>query len=133
MLTARRQRRSKRRQTLCSNTQKYTDAVSYNPTVPSYFTNRSFANLKLELYGAAAIDATSAIELDQNFSKGYYRRAIANMALGELKEASKDLRMVCKLEPGNPDARKKLTEWYVHLNKRKGTQSAGVCQSHFVR
>ena len=39
-----------------------------------YFTNRAFANLKLENYGLALLDSSKAIEIDPEFDKAYYRR-----------------------------------------------------------
>ena len=70
----------------------YTTAITFNPNVPAYFSNRSLgfqgvnvANFKLELYGSALQDADSALQIDPSFVKGYYRRASANMAIGKLK------------------------------------------------
>ncbi|KAI8923002.1 Metallo-dependent phosphatase-like protein [Entophlyctis helioformis] len=89
---------------------KYTEAISYNPYVAVYYSNRAFAYIKEELYGAAIRDADEAIQLDPNFVKGYYRRAVSYIALGRLKEAVKDLRAVCKATPQDRDARTKLDE-----------------------
>lgn len=43
------------------------------------------AYVKSELYGAAIKDAEQAIAIDPSYIKGYYRRAVANMALGKFK------------------------------------------------
>jgi serine/threonine-protein phosphatase 5 len=95
--------------------ERYTEAISYNPYMAAYYTNRAFASIKLELYGVAIQDANNAIKQDPKFIKAYYRRAIANMALGNLRESVKDFRTVCLLEPRNQDARKKLIEWYIEV------------------
>ena len=63
----------------------YTEAISYNPYVASYYTNRSIANFKLELFGSALSDADEALKIDGKFIKAHYRRACANMMLGHLK------------------------------------------------
>jgi serine/threonine-protein phosphatase 5 len=63
----------------------YTQAISFDPYNPIYYSNRSVSYLKLELYGSALEDAVKATELDPKFVKGYYRRASAHMALGNLK------------------------------------------------
>lgn len=48
------------------------------------------AYLKKELYGLALSDADKAIELDPNYVKAYFRRALSNMALGKFRIALKD-------------------------------------------
>ena len=48
-------------------------------------------------FGAALMDATKAIELDPSFTKAYYRRASANMALSKFKDALKDYTSVAKV------------------------------------
>jgi len=88
--------------------EKYTEAIKLNPFVPVYYSNRAFAYIKEESYGYALADANKCIELDSKFVKGYYRRAIAHMALLNLKEALKDLRAVCKAAPNDIDARRQL-------------------------
>lgn len=72
----------------------YSKAIELNGSDAAYYGNRSFAYLKLELYGYALSDASKAIELDKNYIKGYYRRASANMALGKFKLALKDYEIV---------------------------------------
>lgn len=73
---------------------RYSEAILLNPGVPAYWSNRSFAHIKLENYGYAIRDADEALKLDSSFIKAYYRRASARMALSRFKEALKDLRMV---------------------------------------
>ena len=65
-----------------------------NPGEATYFGNRSFAYHKTECFGYSLTDATSAIELDKNYVKGYYRRASAYMSLGKFKQAIKDYEAV---------------------------------------
>ena len=52
----------------------------------------------------------SAIELDPKYTKGYYRRASANMAMGQFSKALKDYESVFKVKPKDPDVRKKVQE-----------------------
>jgi len=89
--------------------QKYSEAIALHPTAV-FFSNRAVAMIKLESYGSAIIDADSAIALDPNYIKAYYRRGSANFALGKVKEARKDFRAVVKLKPKDADAKKKLAE-----------------------
>ncbi|KAI8974647.1 Metallo-dependent phosphatase-like protein [Pilobolus umbonatus] len=90
--------------------EKYTSAIDLNPNVPSYYTNRAFCHLKLESYGYAIADSEQALKVDPLFTKANYRRASANMALGNFKEALKDLRIVSKRAPDDKDAQSKFDE-----------------------
>lgn len=81
-----------------------------NPSIQIYFANRSFCHIKLENYGAALLDSTKAIEAKEDFAKGWYRRGIANLALGRHKDALKDFTQLCKIAPQDRDARAKLQE-----------------------
>ena len=47
----------------------YTDAISHNPFVAAYYSNRSFAYLKTECFGYALNDANKALELDKSYVK----------------------------------------------------------------
>ncbi|KAI7898859.1 Metallo-dependent phosphatase-like protein [Cokeromyces recurvatus] len=90
--------------------EKYTEAIELNPQVASYYTNRAFCHIKLESYGYAIADSNKALEIDPHFTKGNYRRASANMALGNFKAALKDLRIVSKRAPNDKDAKAKFEE-----------------------
>lgn len=67
-------------------------------------------HIKLEAHGFAVADATKALELDSGYIKAYWRRALANSAILAYREAIKDFKAVLKHEPGNRDAKLKLTE-----------------------
>ena len=47
----------------------YTQAIELNHDNAVYWANRAFAHTKLEEYGSAIQDATSAIEIDPKYSK----------------------------------------------------------------
>ncbi|GES96794.1 serine/threonine-protein phosphatase 5 [Rhizophagus clarus] len=89
---------------------KYSEAIKLNPTVAAYYANRSFAYFKTEAFGFAVADADSAIKLDPSYTKGYYRRAAANMGLCKFEDARRDFRIVVKRSPGDKDVKSKLTE-----------------------
>jgi serine/threonine-protein phosphatase 5 len=62
----------------------YTEAIfcKISPIKKSiYFCNRALANLKLENYGVALLDACESVKHDKTNVKGYYRRAQAYYAL----------------------------------------------------
>lgn len=86
----------------------YSQAIEVNDQNAVYWANRAFAHTKLEEYGSAIHDATKAIEIDPKYSKGYYRRGAAYLAMGKFKEALKDFQQVKRLCPNDPDAAKKI-------------------------
>ncbi|KAI9661437.1 MAG: hypothetical protein M1829_006268 [Trizodia sp. TS-e1964] len=88
----------------------YTKAINLNDQEPSFFCNRAQANIKVEAYGYAIADASKAIELDPNYTKAYYRRAIANTAILNPQGALKDFKAVVKKFPADKDAKIKLAE-----------------------
>ncbi|RLN29559.1 serine/threonine-protein phosphatase 5 [Panicum miliaceum] len=88
----------------------YSQAIELNSSNAVYWANRAFAHTKLEEYGSAVQDATKAIEIDPRYSKGYYRRGAAYLAMGKFKEALKDFQQVKKICPNDPDATRKLKE-----------------------
>lgn len=47
----------------------YTKAIDLNPNSAVYYSNRAFAHIKLEAYGAAITDATKSIELEPAYVK----------------------------------------------------------------
>ena len=57
----------------------YTKAIEKYDADPSFFCNRAQANIKLESYGYAIADATSAIDLD----KDYIKVRLLNLCLDE--------------------------------------------------
>jgi len=86
----------------------YSDALQHIPTNAIILSNRAQAYIKVENYGSAMIDATAALKSDPKYAKAYYRRGSAQFALGHLKDAKKDFRKVCQLNPKSKDARAKL-------------------------
>ncbi|KAJ1897590.1 Palmitoyl-protein thioesterase 1 [Kickxella alabastrina] len=90
--------------------EKYTQAIQVNPSVAAFYTNRAQCHLSTEAYGAAKEDAEKAISLDAQFIKGYFRKAAACMAMGDLKEARANFRQVTVMAPGDAVARRKYLE-----------------------
>lgn len=88
----------------------YSESINLNGLNAVYWANRAFAHIKLEEYGCAVQDATKAIEINSKYSKGYYRRGAAYLAMGKFKEALKDFQQVKRICPNDPDAARKLKE-----------------------
>jgi serine/threonine-protein phosphatase 5 len=96
-----------------------------NPSIHTYYTNRSFCHIKMENYGSALIDSTKAIEAREDFSKGWYRRGTANMALGRTHDALRDFTQLCKLAPNDKDAREKLKMTKQKIQQDKFAKAIG--------
>lgn len=111
---------------------KYSEAVELRPGCAVYYANRAFAHIKLEEYGSAVADASSAIQADQNYAKGYYRRGDANFALGKFKEALKDFRTAAKVAPNDPDLRKKLSECEKAVKRIKFEEALATPESEIT-
>jgi len=88
----------------------YTKAIECNPTSPIYFANRAQCQLFEQRYGACEADCTLAIQLDQNYLKAYYRRALARIEMNKIDQARQDLEYIISREPSNTDAKNKLNE-----------------------
>ncbi|KAI9812223.1 MAG: hypothetical protein M1826_002932 [Phylliscum demangeonii] len=88
----------------------YSLAIEADDREPSFYCNRAQVHIKLEAHGSAIADATKAIELNPDYAKAYYQRAIANTAILHFKDALADFRMVVQKAPGDHGARTKLAE-----------------------
>lgn len=86
----------------------YSEALEHSPRNAVILSNRSQAYIKVENYGLAISDATVALKSDPTYAKAYYRRGSAQFALGHLKDAKKDFRKACTLNPKSKDARIKF-------------------------
>ncbi|KNA09872.1 hypothetical protein SOVF_149590 isoform B [Spinacia oleracea] len=104
----------------------YSQAIELNDQNAVYWANRAFAHTKLEEYGSAIHDATKAVETDPKYSKGYYRRGAAYLAMGKFKEALKDFQQVKRICPNDPDAAKKLKECEKAVMKLKFEEAIAV-------
>ncbi len=68
----------------------YTISIKINPREHTTFSNRALVYIKMEKYSKALQDANTAIKLNPNFMKAYYRRA----TVYRLQEASKDYQYI---------------------------------------
>jgi len=110
----------------------YTTAISFNPSVPAYYSNRALCYIKTEALGYAIRDADLALSLDSSFVKAYYRRAVANMALNKLKDALADFRKVVKVAPNDRDARAKLAECEKEVKRRAFEEAMAYDELHMT-
>lgn len=65
----------------------YSAAISLNPEVAAWYSNRSACFASLRQFDEAMNDALRCLEKDPRFVKGYYRLAIAHEGRNHLKDA----------------------------------------------
>lgn len=94
----------------------YSAAIKLDHTNPIYFSNRAMAHLKLKDYRKAIDDSNSSIEIDRKYTKGFYRRAKANEALGNLYSCACDFQEILHLEPNNKEVAAELEKITVKFN-----------------
>lgn len=87
----------------------YTKSLLLHPQA-HLFSNRSLAYLKLKHYGHVIQDASSALRLNCDQPKAYYRRALAHRSLKQYDQAVEDLQCVLELDSGHDEATKLLNE-----------------------
>ena len=95
----------------------YSDAIKEDPSNHLLYSNRSAAFLEIGRYMLAKEDAIKCIGLNNKFTKGYLRNALANMALGEFEMVERDTRDGLKQNPSE-----EMTEKLLKL-QRKATNA----------
>ena len=80
--------------------------------------NRYFEKGK---YKEALIMYRNALKRDMRFGEAYYRASLAQVKLGKLGDAARDLRRAVELQPANLDAHTQLTNLYLnaYISDRK--------------
>ena len=73
--------------------------------------NRYFNNGK---YKEALIMYRNALKRDMRFGEAYYRSALAELKLGRLGEAARDLQRAVELQPTNLDAHSQMTNLFLN-------------------
>ncbi|AMD20687.1 HDL057Cp [Eremothecium sinecaudum] len=86
----------------------YTKAIDADSSQSVFFSNRAFANLKLDRFQSALDDSTKAIELDPSNVKAYHRRGMSYAGLLEFGQAKRDLLVVLRAKPSDATAKQTL-------------------------
>ena len=92
-----------------------------------YYTNRSFAKLKLGNPQDALNDANRAIKLDKDYTKSYNRRADAYFALGSYQCALEDYRKVDNVYPSGSSIKERIEECNKLLNQGDVYRNVCIC------
>lgn len=89
---------------------KYSEAIQFDPTNHTYYSNRSASYANLGEWKESADDARECIRIDKNFIKGYFRLATAQKNLNEVDGAINTLKSGLGIEPRNADLKGLLKE-----------------------
>jgi len=97
----------------------YTEAIKIDGRNHVYFSNRSAAYMGKNMYTNALDDAEQCVKLNPKWGKGYFRRAVALLALGRASDAESVLQDGIRADPSNADLRTKLEEVHKTLEKER--------------
>jgi len=81
----------------------YTYATEMDPKNHIYYTNRSMCYAAMKKWDKSLRDADKSIQKNKNWEKGFYRRGMALLNMGQTKEAVEAFETCCKLAPSNDD------------------------------
>ena len=99
---------------------KYTEAIAFDATQHTYFSNRAAAYMQLKDYERALQDAESRIKLNPTWAKGYSRKGAALHAMKKYDQADAAYHEGLAVAPGDAS----LKQGVVDVNKAKGAQQS---------
>jgi len=99
--------------------QAYSEAIKIDNRNHVYFSNRSAAYMGKNMFGQALEDAETCTKLNPKWGKGYFRRAVALLALSRASDAEAVLQEGIRADPTNSDLRAKLEEVRTTLEKER--------------
>ena len=99
---------------------KYTEAIAFDATQHTYFSNRAAAYMQLKDYERALHDAESCIKLNPTWAKGYSRKGAALHAMKKYDQADAAYHEGLAVAPGDAS----LKQGVVDVNKAKGAQQS---------
>jgi len=97
----------------------YSEAIKIDARNHVYFSNRSAAYMGKNMYSNALEDAEQCVKLNPKWGKGYFRRAVALLALSRASDAEAVLQEGIRADPSNTDLRNKLDEVHKTLEKER--------------
>ena len=99
--------------------EKYTEAISHDPTDVTFFSNRSACYAALNKWAEAAEDGKQCIIVDKSFVKGYFRQALGLQNLGNIEAAIEATKRGLGIDPSNPDLKRMSRELEETLRLKK--------------
>ena len=97
--------------------EKYTEALKYDSTNSVIYSNRSTTHLKLKNYEEALCDALECIQLNPQWSKGFFRKAMALERLGRHDEVMQSACEGYRLS-GEGQVKRELVSHWLTANQR---------------
>jgi len=97
----------------------YTEAIKIDGRNHVYFSNRSAAYMGKNMFSDALEDAEQCVKLNPKWGKGYFRRAVALLALSRASDAEAVLQEGIRADPSNNDLRAKLEEVQKAIEKER--------------
>ena len=96
----------------------YTQAITLDPLNHILFGNRSAVYIKQEKYKEALDDALKTIQLKNDWSKGYFRKATALKYLKRFDDAINAFVEALKIDPTNQELKKEVSICKVILKEQ---------------
>lgn len=108
----------------------YNKAIQADPNDHVLYSNRSAAHVGAKHYDKALESADQCIKINKKWAKGYYRKAVALIALNRSADAVVTLKLGLQQEPGNTDLLNKLKEAST-VTKPRGLAAKAEGNAHF--
>lgn len=102
--------------------EKYQEALeidSQNIVCSKLYCNQGLAQHKLKNYGDAVKAFDSALEIDEQYTKAYSKRALAYIELEQYQDAIADCEKACDMNPGDRELRQAVEHAKLELKKSK--------------
>ena len=102
--------------------EKYQEALeidSENIVCSKLYCNQGLALHKLKNYSDAVKAFDNALEIDEQYTKAYSKRALAYIELEQYQDAIADCEKACDMNPGDRDLRQALEHAKLELKKSK--------------
>ncbi|CAH2078165.1 unnamed protein product [Thlaspi arvense] len=97
----------------------YSKAIDLAPNCAEFFADRAQANIKLQNFTEAVVDANKAIELDPSLTKAYLRKGTACMKLEEYRTAKTALEKGASIAPSDSKFKKLIDECDLRISEEE--------------
>lgn len=109
--------------------EKYSEAIGFDASDVTFFSNRSACYAALNQWEQAADDGKQCVIVDRSFVKGYFRAALAFQNLGNYDAANDYIKRGLGVDPLNADLKRMSREVDESVRQRKVEASIAQAQS----